>query len=134
MEEKIEKVKDPNGYRIKCGRYYPVYRTEYAGYVFYKMPCGNLMINGSKTPVYKNVSFVNKDKDTNIPDASVIKPLSFYESGFFKKGDTYNVIWTIVITDWEIRDDEEKEKTKAISEYNKSINMEDIDFNDDLPF
>ena len=100
-EEKLEfkaeptyEYHDPNGYKIRCGKYYPVYRQEYGGYRFYKMPISKRMPDGSSLSTYKTVRFSSKVKDCDVPDGVLIKVIqgiirhylpSLLPIGLFKK-------------------------------------------------
>lgn len=137
MEEKdvFRDYHDNNGYKIRCGYYYPVYRQEYGGNVFYKMPVSRRQADGSTLTVYKQVYFRNKEKDCNIKDGTIIKPLKLWEDFYIRKGDKFNPVFFVVIGDWETKLTEDQQKAEAINDYKKTIEMNDIDFNDDdLPF
>lgn len=133
-----ENEKEPNGYRIRCGKLYPVYRSEYGGNVFFKIPAGKIKLNGEDIPAYKNVSFYDETQKKlvkDIQDGTIIKPLALFESGYFPKNDRYNVVWTVTITKWEVHLNEKQERENAINEYKNSIEMKDLEFGDgDLPF
>ena len=133
-EETLKDYHDPNGYKIRCGYYYPVYRSEYGGKVFYRIPVTRTDVDVNKVTKYKQVYFRNKAKNCNIPDGSIIKPLRIWEDFYNRKGDAYNTIFTLVIGDWEIKTNEEQIKKDAIAEYKKSIDVADLGLEDDLPF
>lgn len=125
---------DPNGYKIRCGYYYPVYRQEYGGRIFYKMPVSKRMMDGTTISGYKTVVFRSKTKDCNIKDGSIIKPLRLWEDFYFKKDDKYNPVFTVVISDWEVKLDEEHQRAEAIDDYKKTIDLQNINIDDELPF
>lgn len=125
---------DPNGYKIRCGLWYPVYRQEYGGRIFYKMPVSKKLPDGNTIQAYKSVSFRNKERDCNVKDGALIKPLKLWEDFYFKKDDKYNPIFTIAICDWEERLPENIDKMDAIQEYKQTTYMDDINVTDDLPF
>lgn len=127
--------RDPNGYKIKCGNWYPLYRTEYAGNVFFKIMVSKKTINGDRLPLYKLVSFYKDgEKYNNIKNGVLVKPLRFQEDGYYLKNDRYNIIWNLKLYEWEVKENDEQEFQDAVQDYKNSINVEDLDFNDDLPF
>jgi len=128
--------RDPNGYKIKCGNWYPLYRAEYGGHIFYKIMVSKKDINGDPIRLYKSVSFYKDgERITSIRDGVLVKPLRFQEDGYYTKNDKYNVVWNLKIFDWEIQETEEHNVSDAINDYKKQLNVNDIDFNDDdLPF
>lgn len=127
---------DPNGYKIRCGYWYPLYRTEFGGRIFYKIMVSKKDINGTTLNLYKQVTFFkNKERVENIKDGVLIKPLKIQEDGYYNKNDKYNVIWTLRIFDWEIRENEEQQYNDAIKDYKQQLNVNEIEYNDDdLPF
>lgn len=133
-EEKVvmRDYHDNNGYKIRCGYNYLVYRQDFANNVYYKVPMQKKKKDGTTLKGYKPVSFANPDKDCNIPDGTIIKPLSLYED-FYVKG--YDTISTIVFKDWEIVRSEEAQKNEALNEYRNTIKTNEIELSDeDLPF
>ena len=110
--------KNPNGYRILCGKTYLIYRQEFGGRVFHKTEIGRDKMGNR---VYKNVSFFNDNKDTDIPDGTYVKPLSLYETFYFRKGDNFNPIFTVAFTDWEIVESQAQAEEKAEQEYKQYI-------------
>lgn len=130
--------KNPNGYKVMCGRTYPVFKQMFGDKVFYKVSAGNFKSkDGMEKPLYKSVSFWRegeKTKDTSILNGSIIRPLKLYESCYFSKNNPYEPIWTLVIQDWEIVYTEEQNKMRAIDEYKRTIDVDDMNFDDNLPF
>ena len=125
---------DNNGYRIRCGYYYPVYKQEVHNKVFYKIPITKSNIDGTKITAYKNISFVGK-QEVDIKDGDLIKPLKIFEDFYFRKEDKYNPVFTLKILEWETMQTEKKQKENALNEYKKSIEMSNIILeDDDLPF
>lgn len=122
-----EEVKDGNGYKIKCGREYMVFRSEYQGKVFYKIQVTKKNYDDTKAQAYKTVKFASKTLDTDIPDRTVIVIKNLFEDFYFKAGDKYNPIWTLVITDWDIIKTSQQTATEALETFNASDDL-------DLPF
>ena len=142
-DDVFERVRDRNYYKVKCGFRYIVYRQEIGGYVFYRIPVEKKNVDGSKTKTYKQVAFRNKEKNCDIPNETYIIPLTIIEDFYFPKRsdgtpDKYHPVFTLVITDWEeaktAEQREEETKAEAIDKYKKSIDMQDINLDDELPF
>lgn len=139
MEEQFIRRKassyDNNGYKIVCGNAYVVYRNEYAGHVFYKIQVTKTdSRDGGNTKViaYKTIAFRNKEKDCDIPNGTMIVPKKLFEDFYFKDGDKYNAIWTVVILDWDIVKSQNQIVDEAIDNYKK---IKDFELSDeDLPF
>lgn len=118
---------DPNGYKIRCGYTYNIFRQRNdKGQVFYKIPMHKKLSNGDTLTGYKQVKFANKEKDTDFPDQAVIRPLRLFEDFYMK--DQFNPICTVVFTDWEIIKSEEELRKDAINDYAVTIEMDDLPF------
>ena len=122
-----EEVKDGNGYKIKCGREYMVFRSEYQGKIFYKIQVTKKNYDDTKTNAYKTIKFVSKTLDTDIPDRSIVVIKNLFEDFYFKANDKYNPIWIVVATDWDIK----KTNEQTVAEAFETYNSEDVV---DLPF
>lgn len=133
-EEYTPKRKDPNGYKIRCGFTYFVYKSESPKGVIYKIPVNKKDMQGNKIMAYRIVSFANKDKNIDIPNGALIKPLAFFEDFYYRSDDPEhrNPQWKLVIMDWEVikspEQIEQDHKESAINEYNSIIDEDDFPF------
>lgn len=128
----IEDIDEIQGYKVQVGKTYRILRSEYQGRTFYKAEFTKKNKDGSTLTAYKNIMFMSKTLDNNIPDKSLVMPKNLYEDFYYAKSDKfhYNAIWFVVVTDYEIKEDEVSLKEEALMEYNQELQ----NFGEDLPF
>ena len=120
----MENEQDGNGYKIKCGREYMVFRSEYQGKIFYKIQVTKKNYDGTKTQAYKTIKFVSKTLDTDIPDRSIVIIKNLFEDFYFKANDKYNPIWIVVATDWEIIKTSQQTAAEALETFNSESTVD----------
>ena len=126
----MNEEKDFIGYKIVAGKDYMVFRSEYNGKIFYNIQVSKKNYDGTKEVAYKSIRF---KQGVDVPDRTIIIPKAGFED-FYKK-DKYTTIFTLVITDFEIKENKELDKSSAIEEYNNAVSESDIEITDDmLPF
>lgn len=112
-------------YKIMPGKEYMVFRSEYNGKVFYKIQLQKKNYDDTKEIAYKTIRFKN---DVDLPDRTIIIPKAGFED-FYNK-DKYTTIFTLFITDFDIKENEEVNKSEAIANYNSEITISE----EDIPF
>ena len=125
--------REDNGYKIQIGREYEVEKTEYSGKNYYKIKFTRRQQNGDILEGYKNVKFYSQTLDNDIPDHAIVIPKTMFEDFYYSKGDIrhYNAIWIVVITDWEIKENEKYNTVEAYSDFNSELEARS---GVDLPF
>lgn len=119
-EEKLPK----RHYKIEEGDVITVFRTDMNGFTFYKAGLQKKMYDGTKKYFTKSLAF---PKGTDIADKTRIKVLSFFEDVRENKNDKYNPIWSLMITEYEIV---ENDNTEALNEFNEMMSG-DIEITDE---
>lgn len=86
-------------YLIKPNEAYELIRNDYNGRTYYKIPVTTTNFKGEQVEGFKNVIFTNNDLD--LENGALIKIKSGYEGFYYRRGDKYNPIFNLVITDFE---------------------------------
>lgn len=116
----MEEEKKP--YKINIGETYKVKRKDIVKedqqYTFYTIAVKKKDKDGAFVNGAKNIRFIDR---ADIQDGQMIKILDMYED-FYKKD--YTTVFTLVITEYELVEPEEEEKTiylDALNEYEKEL-------------
>lgn len=131
QEKLIKSLNRDNGYKIRTGTPYVVFKQYFKDYVFYKIPVYSKDVEGKDRKAYKDIQFVNCEPIKEDKDRIIIK--SFFEDFYFKKDNHYQPQWILKILDYEYADNpvkEQRQNDEALEQYNNELNY---DF-DDLPF
>lgn len=125
-EEVCKSILSANNYKVKCGVPVLIYRQVYGEYVYYKIPVRKKGKDGNTLNGYKSVRFINCEP----PDADkcMIIIHSLFEDYWYKSNDKFNAIFTIVVTDYEYYQNEERIKFEAIGDYYDEKNIDDDHF------
>ena len=122
-----EETKPKKYYKVEAGDTVTVHRRDAGNYVFYNLCFKKKGQNGEESYIYKKIRFKG---GADIPDKTKIRIYDFFEDGY-KPENSYDTIWSLVITDYEVVND-------AIKEYQEKKNEEEEDNikigQDDLPF
>ena len=102
---------------IRPNREYIVYKQEYRGRVFYKIPIDKKNCDGQKLKTYIQVKFA---KCEPVPNGTLIKITKAMEDWYKNPKDTWNIIPVIVIFEYEIIETSASVAENAIKEYNQS--------------
>ena len=109
-------------YKINIGQTYKVKRKDIVKgdnhYTFFSIPVKKKNKDGQKVYGEKTINLINGQ---NVQDGQLIKIIDMFED-FYKK--EYTTIFTLVITKYEIIDEEEEKKyayAEALDEYEKEL-------------
>jgi hypothetical protein len=122
-----EEQKPKKYYKVEAGDTVTVHRREAGGYVYYSLCFKKKNQNGEDTYIYKKIRFKG---GADIPDKTKIRIYDFFEDGY-KPENSYDTIWSLVITDYEIVNDaikEYQEKKNEVEENNIEISDEMLPF------
>lgn len=115
----------PNiGYKINTYHTYRVYKSENNGRTYYKVQIQKKSYDGTIIKGYRQLKFV---QCTPPNDGDIIKILSGFED-FYVKG--YDVISTIVVQDYELTENQQRNEENAYSEYHEKLNENEVDIDD----
>lgn len=142
-DNSVEKNPRKRRYRVVVGDIYTVYQNSIKSSKYYKIMIKKHFPGDKYEYYYKTIKF--KD-DITVPDRTKIKILNFYEDVMKNKKDPYNPYWYLVITNFEIVDEnlnkkifnDVQKKNNNIKDVDLENEYKDIDdielFDDDLPF
>lgn len=102
-------------YKIQSGREYVVNRQDFNGKTFYSINVRKKNRDDTETFAKKGIRFAG---GADIKDKTKIKILSGFEDFYFKKGDKYNAIFSLVITNYEITGQSEEAINQAYDIFN----------------
>lgn len=123
----MEEEQTKRYYKVEVGDVVTVHRRDAKNYIFYNLCFKKKDQSGKEVYVYKKIRFAG---GADIPDKTQIRIFDFFEDGYLPKG-SYDTVWLLVITNYEIVED-------AIKEYQENKNEEEgnfiIDDNVELPF
>lgn len=125
-------------YRISTRNWHKVYKTSFKGKDFYKLLIVQKKYDGTTTSYYKPISF--KKTLTPPQDGSVIRIKQGIENLYTNNIDKYNPISSILILDYELKENVEQKKENAYNEFSQTLaeneeNKEEIVIEDSqLPF
>lgn len=125
-------------YKVSTKNWHKVYKTSFKGKDFYKLLIVQKKYDGTTTSYYKPISF---KKTLNPPqDGSVIRIKQGIENLYTNNIDKYNPISSILILDYELKENVEQKKENAYNEFSQTLaeneeNKEEIVIEDSqLPF
>lgn len=116
------------GYKIDTKHTYKVYTNENNGNRFYQVQIKKKNYDGSELSVYKQLRFVKCNPPEN---GEIIKIHKGFEDLYIKKGDRYNPISIVVVTEYELVNNKAVNEEKAYSKYQETIGKDTYDFNFD---
>lgn len=125
-------------YKISTKNWHKVYKTSFKGKDFYKLLIVQKKYDGTTTSYYKPISF--KKALTPPQDGSVIRIKQGIENLYTNNIDKYNPISSILIIDYELKENVEQKKENAYNEFSQTLaeneeNKEEIVIEDSqLPF
>lgn len=125
-------------YKISTKNWHKVYKTSFKGKDFYKLLIVQKKYDGTATSYYKPISF--KKTLTPPQDGSVIRIKKGIENLYTNNIDKYNPISSILILDYELKENVEQKKENAYNEFSQTLaeneeNKEEIVIEDSqLPF
>lgn len=125
-------------YKVSTKNWHKVYKTSYNGKDFYKLLIVQKKYDGTTTSYYKPISF--KKTLTPPQDGSVIRIKQGIENLYTNNIDKYNPISSILILDYELKENVEQKKENAYNEFSQTLaeneeNKEEIVIEDSqLPF
>lgn len=125
-------------YKVSTKNWHKVYKTSYNGKDFYKLLIVQKKYDGTTTSYYKPISF--KKTLTPPQDGSVIRIKQGIENLYTNNKDKYNPISSILILDYELKENVEQKKENAYNEFSQTLaeneeNKEEIVIEDSqLPF
>lgn len=125
-------------YKISTKNWHKVYKTSFKGKDFYKLLIVQKKYDGTTTSYYKPISF--KKTLTPPQDGSVIRIKQGIENLYTNNIDKYNPISSILILDYELKENVEQKKENAYNEFSQTLaeneeNKEEIVIeNSQLPF
>lgn len=125
-------------YKVSTKNWHKVYKTSYNGKDFYKLLIVQEKYDGTTTSYYKPISF--KKTLTPPQDGSVIRIKQGIENLYTNNKDKYNPISSILILDYELKENVEQKKENAYNEFSQTLaeneeNKEEIVIEDSqLPF
>lgn len=122
-EENQNKYDEGIRYFIEPNKVYELVRNDYNDRIFYKIKCKTTNAKKEEIECFKNVSFRG---DVIFENGALIKIKSGFESFYFRRGDKFNPVFTLVITDWEVVNQENIDNSNTSNEYNLSGD-EDLD-------
>lgn len=116
------------GYKIDTKHTYKVYTNESNGNRFYQVQIKKKNYDGSELSVYKQLRFVKCNPPEN---GEIIKIHKGFEDLYIKKGDRYNPISIVVVTEYELVNNKVVNEEKAYNKYQETIGKDTYDFNFD---
>lgn len=125
-------------YKVSTKNWHKVYKTSFKGKDFYKLLIVQTKYDGTTTSYYKPISF--KKTLTPPQDGSVIRIKQGIENLYTNNIDKYNPISSILILDYELKENVEQKKENAYNEFSQTLaeneeNKEEIVIEDSqLPF
>ena len=125
-------------YKVSTKNWHKVYKTSFKGKDFYKLLIVQTKYDGTTTSYYKPISF--KKTLTPPQDGSVIRIKQGIENLYTNNIDKYNPISSILILDYELKENVEQKKENADNEFSQTLaeneeNKEEIVIEDSqLPF
>lgn len=125
-------------YKVSTKNWHKVYKTSFKGKDFYKLLIVQKKYDGTTTSYYKPISF--KKTLTPPQDGSVIRIKQGIENLYTNNIDKYNPISSILILDYELKENVEQKKENAYNEFSQTLaeneeNKEEIVIEDSqLPF
>lgn len=125
-------------YKVSTKNWHKVYKTSFKGKDFYKLLIVQKKYDGTTTSYYKPISF--KKTLTPPQDGSVIRIKQGIENLYMNNIDKYNPISSILILDYELKENVEQKKENAYNEFSQTLaeneeNKEEIVIeNSQLPF
>lgn len=106
-------------YKVSTKNWHKIYKSSYNGKDFYKLLIIQKKYDGTTTNYYKPVSF--KKTLTPPQDGSIIRVKQGIENLYTNNLDKYNPISSILILDYELKEDEEQKKENAYSEFSQTL-------------
>lgn len=106
-------------YKISTKNWHKVYKTSFKGKDFYKLLINQKNYDGTTNNYYKPVSF--KKTLTPPQDGSIIRVKKAIENLYTNNIDKYNPISTLLILDYELKEDEEQKKENAYDEFSQTL-------------
>lgn len=125
-------------YKVSTKNWHKVYKTSFKGKDFYKLLIVQKKYDGTTNSYYKPISF--KKTLTPPQDGSVIRIKQGIENLYTNNIDKYNPISSILILDYELKENVEQKKENAYNEFSQTLaeneeNKEEIVIEDSqLPF
>lgn len=133
MEEKEQE--DYIIYKINTKNFYKVYKSSHGGKDYYKVMIAQKNYDNTEDRFYKQISF--KKNLTPPDDGALIRIKKGIENLYTNNIDKYNPISSILVLEYELKEDKEKEKAKAYDEFGQNLAenegfeqayVDDIDF------
>ena len=106
-------------YKISTKNWHKVYRSSYNGKDFYKLLINQKNYDGTTVNYYKSVSF--KKSLTPPQNGSIIRVKKAIENLYTNNIDKYNPISTLLVLDYESKEDEEQKKENAYDEFSQTL-------------
>lgn len=106
-------------YKISTKNWHKVYRSSYNGKDFYKLLINQKNYDGTTVNYYKSVSF--KKSLTPPQNGSIIRVKKAIENLYTNNIDKYNPISTLLVLDYELKEDEEQKKENAYDEFSQTL-------------
>lgn len=106
-------------YKISTKNWHKVYRSSYNGKDFYKLLINQKNYDGTTVNYYKPVSF--KKSLTPPQNGSIIRVKKAIENLYTNNIDKYNPISTLLVLDYELKEDEEQKKENAYDEFSQTL-------------
>lgn len=125
MEEKEPYI----SYKIKANQDYIVIRNDYAGKTYYKIEVEKKNYDDTIQKGFKNIKFVPdiNGEDIDIPNGTQIRIKQAFEDFYYRRGDKFNPIFYLVVTDFEItKNSDEVTKEAYDNFYRQDDNNFDI--------
>lgn len=112
-------------YKIKPETKYKIFKREFQGSTYYSISVPQKMADGTTKYFYKRVLF---KRDVSVPNAVFIVIHKAFENLRPNKKDDYNPISELLITEFDIVDEQEIIEKTAFAEYRDALD------DDSLPF
>lgn len=106
-------------YKISTKNWHKVYRSSYNEKDFYKLLINQKNYDGTTVNYYKSVSF--KKSLTPPQNGSIIRVKKAIENLYTNNIDKYNPISTLLVLDYELKEDEEQKKENAYDEFSQTL-------------
>lgn len=133
---KEEQEKEYIIFKINTKNFFKVYKSSYNGKDYYKVMVTQKNYDETETKCYKTITF---KKGLPIPEnGSLIRIKRGIENLYVKGNDIYNPMSTIIVLDYELKENEEQQKQNAYNEFSDNLanrEAEEIKIDDsELPF
>lgn len=124
----MEEKKEPAiYYKLMANKKVRIFKSTWNDKDFYKIQVTQKNYDGTSDKFYKNVMF---KKGVDLPNETDIIILEGYENLRKNPKDDYNPISTIMITKFELCENEEQAQQDAFDEYRE--NLEEVEITDDF--